>query len=332
MIAVLNLDGDRAANVAALEAAFRRIYGVEREPPGEQDAARLRQMRDFPLRGGLDGWSKAKDAYLERVWRQLGESDDQLRSFLIGVFESQGLTRRVAEYREAAVAAKPGDGKLLMEWAVALQNDGRPGEGIPVMARLLRMAPDYPGGHTRLGILQALDGKKAPAEQSFRRALELQPDDVTARVNLGALVIEQLGRREEGMAHFREAAARHPEHEGARKNLALAIAARRGLEKKLEELKAAVAGKDGGGEYLRLGIAYARLGRMAEAAKALSEAVRREPGSPQARRNYATVALLQRDYGNARRAVEEMRRLGMAVDPAFAAALEGAAGISESQR
>jgi Flp pilus assembly protein TadD len=61
-----------------------------------------------------------------------------------------------------------------------------------------------------LGRLLVLDGDYADAARTFRRALELRPDDSVCRTNLGICLME-IGDRNGGEASVREAIRGRPE-------------------------------------------------------------------------------------------------------------------------
>jgi Flp pilus assembly protein TadD len=53
--------------------------------------------------------------------------------------------------------------------------------------RAVRIAPAFARGWNNLGVAQVRLGQQADAQQSYRRALELQPSFSSARRNLGNL-------------------------------------------------------------------------------------------------------------------------------------------------
>lgn len=70
-----------------------------------------------------------------------------------------------------------------------------------------------------LGNLSAERGERAEAEQSYRRALELAPDDLTALSNLGVLLAKE-GKLNESLAMLGKAFARNQDLPGLAMNLA----------------------------------------------------------------------------------------------------------------
>lgn len=77
-----------------------------------------------------------------------------------------------------------------------------------------RLAAEHPGDariFNDLGNLMVLSGKLTEAEQAYRRALELKPDRVTARFNLG-LLLQEMGRSREAMAEYQKVIKADPTH------------------------------------------------------------------------------------------------------------------------
>jgi Flp pilus assembly protein TadD len=71
--------------------------------------------------------------------------------------------------------------------------------------RALALDPDLPEGHTSLGITQMVyDWDWAGAEESFRRAIRLRPNDANAHWWLGHLLI-LTGKGEQGLVESRKA-------------------------------------------------------------------------------------------------------------------------------
>ncbi|MGD8394141.1 MAG: tetratricopeptide repeat protein [Candidatus Eiseniibacteriota bacterium] len=84
-----------------------------------------------------------------------------------------------------------------------------------------RKSPGKARGYNNLGLALAARGRLAAAEKAYRRAIELDPDYVYARVNLGQLY-GTTGRPEQALELFEEAVAIDPEHVAALNNLGTA--------------------------------------------------------------------------------------------------------------
>jgi len=135
-----------------------------------------------------------------------------------------------------AVAAK-GDAEARFQAALKLMKE-QPGEAKEAFASLAQDYPQYSGPLNDLGVLQARgrqrelaiasfakavaadahnafawnwlgilyreSGDYARAEQAYRKAIEVKPDDAPAHLNLGILYDAYLGRPAEALAQYRE--------------------------------------------------------------------------------------------------------------------------------
>ncbi len=65
--------------------------------------------------------------------------------------------------------------------------------------------------HNAVGTIRGRQGDMAGAAEDFRKAVEANPDDLSARHNLGLAFLE-LGRHDEAAEQFRQAVVRHPRY------------------------------------------------------------------------------------------------------------------------
>lgn len=139
---------------------------------------------------------------------------------------------------EPAADPAKGDPQQRFEQALQLMKQRQPQEAKAAFDQLARDYPQYSGPLADLGVLQArgreydqaiasftaavaADGRNAfawgwlgilyrergdyvRAEQAYRRALELKPDDAAAHLNLGILYELYLKRPSEALAQYRE--------------------------------------------------------------------------------------------------------------------------------
>jgi tetratricopeptide (TPR) repeat protein len=218
-------------------------------------------------------------------------------------------------------------------------------------ADALAKAPLMVRPHLRLGVAQRQGGELAKAEQSYRRALELDPANAPAHNNLGNLYRDQQrvaeaereyrlaleglprypealinlaalctsqGRLEEGLALYRRALEVGGERAELHHNIAIALARLGRWTAAEESLRRALALKPEAGSYFNLGDAVERQGRPEEAIALYREAVRLDPGYA---KPYYNLGLLYEGQGRreeAARAYGEFLRLWQG-DPRFAA-------------
>jgi superkiller protein 3 len=190
----------------------------------------------------------------------------------------QGDLRGAADAFRQAVAAAPGwaDARLQLgaTYMTALEYDLARQE----LERGVRLAPEDPAGWGQLGKLHLTTLQLDAAERALTEAIRLRPDRSTYVAMLGE-AYRLRGDPQNVQAavdHFRRALSLDPGN---------------------------------GDAYHRLGLAYQRLGRLSEAAVALSAATRAAPDSPQP---YFALAQVERRRGRreaARSAMRTFRRL-----------------------
>lgn len=244
------------------------------------------------------------------------------------------------------LADQPGDADTLLVLAEALLRGRQPARALEAIQQLPRSGTASVRRWMLEGRARNNLGQFKLAEQSFRRAAELEPGNAEAHSNLGH-VVRSLLRREEAEGHLRRAVELDPRLTRALQTLAdIRLAAgdaeeavrilRRALETEPEDpgllghLGAALhrSGDFGGAEqayraalavdpaqaeaWLNLGITLQETGRLEKAAAAYVRAVSAAPGSLVARIRLAE-ALLAR--GDAESALAEIER-GQRIDPA----------------
>ena len=130
-----------------------------------------------------------------------------------------------------------------------------------------------------LGVLAERRGDHAMAIDQFRRVLELEPDDLAARVRLGEVLLAA-SRLEESASVFEEISRQHPEAAWGPRGLGLVAEQEGELEVAAAALERAIAiePNDGRANYLAALVAQ-RLGRRQHAV----EAMNRFRESPEAR-------------------------------------------------
>lgn len=94
-----------------------------------------------------------------------------------------------------------------------------PGMARELYRRALELAPDHVDARINLGRLHHEDGQLPEARRQYERALETNPDHPTAAYNLG-VVLEDLGQLDEAIHAYRRAIAVDPEMADAYYNLA----------------------------------------------------------------------------------------------------------------
>jgi tetratricopeptide (TPR) repeat protein len=93
----------------------------------------------------------------------------------------------------AELAVRPNDADLTLFLAIALQQQGRLAEAVPLYAGLVERHPDSALHWGNYATALRSAGREPEAAAAYARALELEPENVEQLTNLGLL---QIGRRE----------------------------------------------------------------------------------------------------------------------------------------
>src|SRR5262245_35668723 len=124
------------------------------------------------------------------------------------------LTAEPAQTASAAVSSQAGvpegSAEELHSRALALINEGKPADALPLLRRAVELNPDNPDYHHNLGVAHAHRGELDAAVACFRKALALKPEGTSALSNLG-LALAQQGRLDEAVTAFEDCLRLQPE-------------------------------------------------------------------------------------------------------------------------
>ncbi|MDE2814176.1 MAG: tetratricopeptide repeat protein, partial [Gemmatimonadota bacterium] len=126
--------------------------------------------------------------------------------------------------------------------------------------------------HFDLGRSQAQQGQYAAAVHSFGTAVQLDPNYLRARHNLGA-ALAALKRYDEAEAVYQQALAQAPEDRGLHLNLAALYRATGRYGQAVEHYRRVLATKADAAVFLFLGRVYKKMGATEQARKAFVEAL-----------------------------------------------------------
>jgi Tfp pilus assembly protein PilF len=104
--------------------------------------------------------------------------------------------------------------------AVALLNDGKDGEAIELMKRVIDRSPRFSAPHIDIALAYLRIGAPEPAEQHMKAALSLVPGHPVAGNEYG-LLLRKTGRFNEAREVYEKAVDRFPDYLPARKNLGI---------------------------------------------------------------------------------------------------------------
>jgi Flp pilus assembly protein TadD len=148
-------------------------------------------------------------------------------------------------------------------------------------------------------------GRLAEAADYYRQALAVQPDYVSARINLGA-VLMGLNRSADAIDQFRAAVRLDPDNAGAHYNLAIALTTAGRLDEAIREYRQAIRGRPQFAHaHNNVGQLLAATGHLDEALVHLREAARLLPESANVHQN---LGLALRSHGDLPEAARELQR------------------------
>jgi len=155
-----------------------------------------------------------------------------------------------------------------------------------------------PYSFLRAGMANENTGNHQGAERSFRRGLELAPDDAELRNALGWTLFQE-GRSAEAVAEYERALSTDPKHVKSHNNLALALVELGRLEEAADHFKASLALEPKAEIYSDLGFTMARLGRPDEARADYQKALELDPNCASAHFNLAVTFVQAGAFGEA---------------------------------
>jgi Flp pilus assembly protein TadD len=170
------------------------------------------------------------------------------------------------------VQKSPRNAKFLWALGGVLKDRGRLAEAADYYRQALAVQPDYVSARINLGAVLAGQNHHADAIDQFRAALQLDPDNAGAHYNL-AFALAVTGRLDDAIRSYREALRCRPEFAQAHNNVGQLLAATGHLDEALVHLRqAARLLPESPNVHQNLGLALRNHGDQAEAARELQRA------------------------------------------------------------
>lgn len=244
--------------------------------------------------------------------------------------------------------ARYGGAKERINKALVAVMSGRPRDALPILEDVLREFPDLIHAHVNIANAFGMLGRGKEAEKHYRKALALEPGNVTALCGMAswyknnddfAAAAEWSGRVLEknpnhlhalcimgdaagGMAKYKEAleyferaaaAESGDPYPGSRAAEMLVVLGRNA--EALERMRDVVdANPDDAETRLKMGIFYSRLGRKREAVDEYMECVKLDPGKHMA---YANIGIEIANAGEVAEGAEYLRK-AVEIEPKYA--------------
>jgi len=150
--------------------------------------------------------------------------------------------------------------------AFRLQQEGRLVEAETLYRAVLDVAPEHPGSHHLLGLVEHQLGRHEAALTSIKRAIEFNGSEPNYHNNLGT-VYRTIGKVDEAIACYRHAVGLRPDFAAAFNNLGIAFLQKGEFAQAQRALERALEAKP---NYVALGPIYpTRLKKMAFAPQGL---------------------------------------------------------------
>lgn len=197
---------------------------------GEARDAAARALRTDPrngsarltLAGALDGLGE-HDAAFDEVTALVADDPENATALrlLAIVADRTGRPRRGLEAAKAAARVEPSawQSHAILAFAEVHAHGGTGGDrAIAAAKRAVELAPDVASAHEALGTVFLLLGRHRQAEAALRVALEIDPNDLRARQNLG-VALDRRGKVAAAMNLFAGLTAEQPANPAHTKNI-----------------------------------------------------------------------------------------------------------------
>lgn len=202
---------------------------------------------------------------------------------------------RAEERVRKALELRPGFPAFLATLSRILAAQGQMSEAISCLQEAIRKEPGSERFNS-LGLLQLNAGQFAQATEAFERALELDPANVAARVNLGVTRFTA-GLPREAAGHLEQALAQVPEAAEIAQRLGLAWQACGEHDQAVGAFQRALQSQpDSLALMTSLAISFTALGNFEAALAQFDEVLRRDPANPDALAGKAELLEWQGEY------------------------------------
>jgi superkiller protein 3 len=207
------------------------------------------------------------------------------------------------QYYRGVLAKDPDSSEACAGLGAALCNQGKMDQALAALSACIKKAPRQPDLYAERGRCYFLgpDNLLPRAEDDYRKALELDPDNAAAHNELG-LLYQRKGRHEQAVTEFKAAIAADPDLFVAYNNLGASLIATKQFNEAITVLQQAIAIKPelkGYYIYQNLGIAFLYAGKLPEAEASFLLEVALNPDYAEGHVNLGNVYLLTGRYDDA---------------------------------
>jgi arylsulfatase A-like enzyme/tetratricopeptide (TPR) repeat protein len=214
----------------------------------------------------------------ESLLRSLFEEDPRFSPVIedLGdLYFSRKKVQPLVDLFEKAIRLNPGSAGLRIVYGRFLVRLGRAAEAVPVLEAAGRLAGPDEMEHVQFTLGNAFGQleRSDEAARSFRRALELEPENFEASRLLG-LVLMRSGKLEEALVHFRQAEKGMPQDPRLLEDTALSLVGLRRFEEALPYFERAVKVNPAAPVYASYAVACSETGDTKRAIELMEKAIR----------------------------------------------------------
>ncbi|MCX7634358.1 MAG: tetratricopeptide repeat protein [Syntrophales bacterium] len=231
---------------------------------------------------------------------------------LVRIYKRERLLDRLVAICERVVAAQPDDFALLGELGEAYLQAERATDAAAVFRRMLRLDPRESVVYCRLGDALVAAGDFAGAEEAYETATSIDPEVTGLFFSRLAAAFHKAGHLGEAERALRRSIAHDADQPAYYLSLGDILLEGGDAPGAFAAYEVAVRlnGKDAGNYYHRLGNAFMKFARYAEAARAYDAAALAEPANPLYLLRLAEACLAGGDKAGAQAALARARRAG----------------------
>ena len=239
--------------------------------------------------------SKARSPYTQLYLTHLDADGNDSPPILIENTQAANRAANIPEFVNVApgefekLEIPAADFYRVFDVATDLMTNGKIAEALPEWRKAVELDPEDERARVNLGVAMDHEGLLNEAVEQFQKAIEIAPEHAEAYDNLAQDLLQR-GDLDDAIQAYSTGLTINPNDAGAQANLGTALYQKGRLQEAIEHCEQALGiDKDLPDAQNTLGLVYARLGRLEEAATHLQMAAMANPGSIQYQSNLGRV-------------------------------------------
>ena len=264
-------------------------------------------LRAFLIKSGVPGKTLAEPP---SIGLKAADAEASFQATCLALAASAVGAPSDLENAAAAAKLRPRNATVQMLLATALARHGKLDEALKATNTALEIDPKLPDGKLNRATMLAAAGKTADAEQEFRKLMQDNPKDPRPVLALSELLAAKDATLDEALKLGREAVRLAPDDLGARLALARILKKKKDYDAAIAELQSVLkTAPMWGAARVALGATYEAAGKPDLAEAEYRKLVDLEPGNPDAHLNLIEFLVSAGKKDDARKAIEEMRKI-----------------------